>query len=102
MDTHIHWNTIHLPLIAAFLLFLLSLAFIPAAHATSPNTYLPEIVSAPIVLSYYYGPYPRYRYGTRYSYGRYWTGWRPINRYCQQRCLVNNWGRVIRCVQRCY
>ncbi|WP_133127355.1 hypothetical protein [Legionella nagasakiensis] len=102
MNTYIHQNNIYLASILALSLFLLSLSFVPAAHANSTAGYIAETASAPLVLSYYYGPYPRHRYGPRYRYSRYWTGWQRINRYCKQRCLVNRWGRVIRCVRRCY
>ena len=37
-----------------------------------------------------------------YPRGVYWTRWHRINRYCDKRCLVNRWGRVVRCVRRCY
>ncbi|WP_131754649.1 hypothetical protein [Legionella londiniensis] len=98
-----------LPILILAMLFLLTGIMIsPKTAANTATGYLAE--SRAVHLAHYrghphhrhYRPY-RYYYGPRY-YPRavYWTRWYRVSRYCQQRCLVNRWGRVIRCVRRCW
>jgi len=106
MDNHINLNSVLLTFLFGISLFFLTAISASKVYASPVVSYTPG--SSSVQLAYYYRErYPRYhdryRYGSRYYRHRYyWTSWHRTGHRCKQRCLVNNWGKVVRCTRRCY